>query len=208
MGDGEVVLNQATKENVAWKSDEPTPFVKEAFSKGLIKPGEKVLDIGSGFGRNSNWLAAQGVEVSAVNIDNEELNTATSKAKALGVNVDYIEASATQLPLPEATFDVVLDLGCSHMLDGESQTVAEKEVARVVKPGGYLIYFGFSKEHPVFRDKPESPMFRNVDDLQKIYGDDFEVVSVDTTRWKPMPDEKANFTEHVGLNMVMKRKSG
>lgn len=194
--------------NIGWEGNEPTEIVTNSFEKGIIKPGDKVLDIGCGFGRNANWLAGKGVKVTAININSIELDESKVKAKKLGANVDYQCADAVALPFPNCSFDVALDLGCTHMItSNDSQKKAEIEVARILIPGGLLVYFGFSKEHPGCKNKPDSPMFRNLGDIQTIYGDDFDILFHEENRWSPKSEEKRNFSEHVGLNIILKKKS-
>lgn len=193
--------------NIAWYGDEPTKIVVDVFNKGIIQFDDNVLDIGSGFGRNSNWLAGKGVNVTAVEIDKEEIKESIEKAKKLGVYVNYIMANAIKLPFSDSVFDTILDLGCTHMIaDKSDQVSAEFEEARVLKPGGYLIYFGFSKKHPDYKNKPNSSMFRDLEDIKVLYGGDFEIVSCEENRWKVKSDENRNFNEHVGLNIIMKKK--
>jgi len=193
-------------ENVGWKGEEPTDVVKKALVEKVFKPGDIVLDIGCGFGRNAIGLAREGLIVTAININNQELVDAKAKAQSVGVNVDFQQADATALPFAEASFDSALDLGCSHMIPTkELQQKAAKEAARVIKSGGTLVYFGFSKDHPSFQNNPK-PMYRNPEDIQAMYGNDFEIISTEKVSWKPLPEEHANFTEHVGLNVVMRRK--
>jgi ubiquinone/menaquinone biosynthesis C-methylase UbiE len=194
-------------ENIGWKGDRPTEVVRKAFDNGIVKPGDKVLDIGCGFGRNANWLATQGAEVTAINISDEEIRQARLKAGEAGLNVNYVHTDAVSLPFAEEYFGVALDLGCSHMISTrEGQEKAEKEAARVLKPGGYLVYFGFSKEHPSYIKNQNSPMYRNLEDIKRMYGNDFEIMSHEETRWQPKPEEKSNVNEHVGLNVIMRRK--
>ena len=67
--------------NIAWKGNEPTEIVIRSFKEGIIKLGDKLLDVGCGFGRNANWLAGKGFIVTAVNISDEEIKEAREKAK-------------------------------------------------------------------------------------------------------------------------------
>lgn len=195
--------------NVGWKSDEPTEMVVRGFKNGLIKPGDKVLDIGCGFGRNSNFLAGKGANVTAININDEELDYAKKKAKEMGVNVIYLHADATQLPFPDGSFDLLIDGGCTHMIpSSQGQKLAELEAARILKPKGILIYFGFSKKHPGYLNKPKSPQFRDLEDIKEMYGDSFDIVTSKTHRWQPIPGEDTKILEHVGLEIVMEKKFG
>lgn len=194
-------------ENVGWKGEEPTEVVKKTVDEGIIKVGDRVLDIGCGFGRNANYLAEEGAQVTAVNINDQEIAQAKARAHEAGVNIDYLHADATSLPFADASFDAALDLGCSHMIPTrELQEKAAREAARVIKPGGALVFFGFSKDHPSYQKNPAKPMFRSLEDIQAMYGEFFEIVSYEKSRWEPSPQEHANFKEHVGINIVMKRK--
>ena len=130
--------------NIGWMGDKPTEIVRNTFSKGIIKAGDRLLDIGCGFGRNSNWLAGKGVVVTAININDDEIRQAKIKAQELQVKVNYIHANTVSLPFPDSSFEVALDLGCTHMITNRNRQVkAMKETARILTPGGYLIYFGF-----------------------------------------------------------------
>ena len=191
-------------ENIAWKSSEHNEIIEKALDAEIIKPGDKVIDIGSGFGRNANWLAEQGVDVTDININEEELEESRERAKKLGVKVNYIKADATNIPLKENRFDGVIDWGCSHALDRKGQALAEKEATRIIKPGGYLLFFGFNKNHPNYNQK--SPKYRDMEDLKNMYGNDFEILKHGEIRWNVLPEEKETYKEHVGEAVLMIRK--
>lgn len=194
------------EENVAWKGEVPTAFITNSFDKGLIKVGQTIVDIGCGFGRNSNWLESRGVQVTGVNIDRQELEACRNNAKKNNLKTNFIEGSVINLPLATSSFDVAIDYGCSHMLGTDDQLGAAKEQARVVKPGGILLYFGFTKDHPAATANKSSSMYRDLSDIQRQYGQDFEIVSSEPNEWKPVIEEKANFDIHRGINIVMRRK--
>lgn len=200
-------MNQNKWKNKAWEDSQPTKEIVDNFKKGIIKEGDRLLDIGCGFGRNSNWLASKGVVVSAININNNEIDEAMSRAVKLGVYVNYFWANAINLPFTNNDFEIVIDAGCSHLLpDKNAQQQAEREVSRILKPGRYLIYFGFSKKHPAYKNKVESLMFRDLDDIKKTYGQDFEILKVEEVSWKTRIEEKAKYSEHIGLNILMRKK--
>jgi len=201
-------MNRNKWNNTGWSDNEPTEEIVNSFKKGIIKVGDKLLDIGCGFGRNSNWLASKGVIVTAINIDNKEIDEAMIRAVKQGVYVNYFQANATDLPLKDNYFDVAIDAGCSHLLPNKNaQQKAEREVARILRSGGYLIYFGFSKKHPTYKNKVKSPMFRDLDDIKKTYGQDFEILTVGEVSWKTRIEEKVKFSEHIGLNILMRKKT-
>lgn len=188
------------RENSQWEGAEPTSLATDLVEQELIKEGSHVLDLGCGFGRNSNWLASKGAVVDAININDSELIEAKKRANELGVTVNYVNADARNIPLNSASMDVVLDAGCSHMCDEVAQKEIASEVCRVLKPGGYLQYFGFSKEHPSYKTNSDSSQFRDIEDIERQYGKYFEIGEPKRKEWR----YKGN--KHVGLEILMKKK--
>lgn len=199
-------LFKTKNNNIAWKSDKPTPYVVDCFNNGLISKDNSVIDIGCGFGRNSNWLATQGASVTALNINNDEIRYAKNKAKILGVGVNYKLTDFTKFDSKGKLFDVALDMGCSHMLSIPDQYLFEKNIAKILKTGGLCIYFGFSKKHPAYDASKKRAIYRDIEDLLKIYAKDFEILSHKEHSWIPSINENSKFTKHIGLNIVMRRK--
>lgn len=195
------------RENIAWNYIEPTPLVEQVFEKGIITAGDLVLDAGCGFGRNTNWLASKDVQVVGIDLDEKALEEARKRAEDLGVSVDYRKASVAELPFENDSFDSVIDSGCTHQLSRDDQGRASGELARVLKPSGFVVYFGFSKDHPAAPEEIEDPTYRDIDQVLKIFGENFEVVGSNQVSWKPKPEERANFAEHVGISAVLRKKA-
>lgn len=193
--------------NIAWKDDAPTPLAEELVKRQIIHPGDDVVDVGCGFGRNSNYLAEQGARVTGININDKELAHAQKRAAQMGVEVNYQHGDVIDIPLPDSCCDVALDLGCTHMLSKSGQKQAVAQFARIIRPGGRLVYFGFSENHPGFRRAPESPMYRSREEVEEMYGDSFDIEAVRETEWEAKSDEPGSETKHVGLEILMKRKT-
>src|SRR5213082_2357941 len=89
--------------------------VANPFSLGRLKPGESVLDLGSGAGTDS-LVAAQMVgedgHVTGIDMTPEMLAKARAAAAQLGArNAEFVEAEAEHLPFPDSSFDVVISNG-------------------------------------------------------------------------------------------------
>jgi len=105
-----------------------------------LRPGEVVLDLGSGGGLDV-FLAAQKVGPTgrAIGIDMtpQMIELArTNAAKSSITNVEFHLATIEKLPLADASVDVVIS-NCVINLAADKSAVF-REIARVLKPGGRL----------------------------------------------------------------------
>jgi arsenite methyltransferase len=103
-----------------------------------LHEGETVLDLGSGAGADVLISARRvGASGKAIGLDmtDEMLNLARTNAAAAGVsNVEFVKGHIEEIPLPEASVDVVIS-NCVINLSGDKPQVL-REAARVLKPGG------------------------------------------------------------------------
>jgi ubiquinone/menaquinone biosynthesis C-methylase UbiE len=107
---------------------------------GRLRQGQQVLDLGSGTGYPAvpaaQVVGPQG-KVVGVDLAEEMLAAARRKGTRLGVsNVEFRTGDVTTLPFPSGSFDAVTSRFCLMFLPEIPKAVAE--IARVLKPGGYL----------------------------------------------------------------------
>lgn len=79
-----------------------------ASSKHLLKPGQRALAVADGEGRNSVWLAQQGLSVTSVDFSPVALAKARQLTEQSGVAVETIEADLANWEWPAAAYDVVV----------------------------------------------------------------------------------------------------
>jgi arsenite methyltransferase len=103
-----------------------------------LRAGETVLDLGSGAGADVLISARRvGPTGRAIGLDmtDEMLSLARANAVAAGVvNVEFLKGYLEEIPLPDASVDVVIS-NCVINLAADKPTVI-REAARVLRPGG------------------------------------------------------------------------
>jgi ubiquinone/menaquinone biosynthesis C-methylase UbiE len=139
--------NRATWSAGEW--DEVAELVREVGPRLLdqvgIADGMDVLDVGTGSGGNVAIPAAhRGARVVGADLTSEHFDDARRRARDAGVEVEWVEADAEQLPFEDASFDRVLST-FGHMF-APRHAVAAAELARVCRPGGIVGTTTWSQE--------------------------------------------------------------
>lgn len=133
-------------------SDEELATVPEgavAWALGVGNPvrhaelaaGETVLDVGAGGGIDT-ILAARAVgptgRVFGLDLLEEMGRQATDNARAAGVDAwtTFLQGEMEEIPLPDASVDVVISNGVINLSPRKSRVLAE--IHRVLRPGGRL----------------------------------------------------------------------
>lgn len=124
---------------VDWDADSYAARSKLQTGEGLAlmdkvsaPPGARLLDLGCGDGRITAALARErGFRVVGLDSSAEMVRAAAARG------LEVVEASANDIPLPDASFDVVFSNAALHWVDDHPSVV--RHIARVLRPGGRLI---------------------------------------------------------------------
>lgn len=116
-----------------------TPVAGDLLESADLRAGERVLDLACGTGLIAR-LAAERVgptgTVVGVDVAPDMIEVARSVPVPEGTSVEWHEADAASLPLPDDSFDVVLcQMGLMFV---EDKGAALSEIRRVLAPGGRL----------------------------------------------------------------------
>lgn len=103
---------------------------------GVGRPGQRLLDIGTGTGLVAREFARRGAIVAGTDIAEGQIAAARAEAQREGLAIDFRVAPAEASPHADASFDVVTASQCWMYFDVE-RTCAE--LRRVLKPGGVLV---------------------------------------------------------------------
>lgn len=156
----------------------------ELVINGTLERGSKILDIGSGPGNESIFLAKQGMKVIGLDLNPEAIGLAKKLAKLQNVDVKFVQGDALKLPFKDQAFDVVNDTFVFHHFESSIRRQYAREISRVLKPGGIFILRGFS-----YRMTPGSGPFRLTSkDVLDAFSPYFSVEHL--SLFKNLPTEK------------------
>ena len=115
--------------------------------------GLDVLEVGCGAAQGARWLVAAGARVAAFDVSMGQLLMARRLDARSGVAVPTVQADAQAVPFRDASFDLVVSAFGAIPFVADSAGVM-RELARVLRPGGRLV---FSVTHPTRWAFPDDP---------------------------------------------------
>lgn len=120
---------------------EPNEWLRE--QAHIWQPGQRVLCVADGEGRNSVWLAQQGLQVDAYDIADAGVAKARQLADSKGVSVNYTVADCDSFPYGEGVYDGVAAIFV-QFADPAMRERLFAHIRRCLKPGGTLILQGYT----------------------------------------------------------------
>jgi len=122
------------------------PRWRKAMVSHVPRDGGSVLDVATGTGLVAERLLAQGHRVTGLDQSPDMLAVARGR---FGDRVELVEASATSIPFPDASFDHLTFTYLLRYVDDPAATLAE--LARVVRPGGTVANLEFCVPTGIWR---------------------------------------------------------
>jgi SAM-dependent methyltransferase len=120
---------------------EPNKWLRE--QAHVWQSGQRVLCVADGEGRNSVWLAAQGLRVDAFDIAEVGVAKARQLAAAKGVSVNYAVADCDNFNYESAAYDGVAAIFV-QFADPAMRERLFANIKRCLKPGGTFVLQGYT----------------------------------------------------------------
>lgn len=120
---------------------EPNEFLRAQAPR--LVAGTRALCVADGEGRNSVWLARQGLQVDAFDIAERGVAKARTLAAAAGVRVDYSVADCDHWDWPADTYDAVVAIFV-QFADPPMRERLFTHMVRALKRGGLLLLQGYT----------------------------------------------------------------
>jgi len=115
-----------------------TPVAARLVKHAKVQAGQSVLDVGCGTGVVAVTAARLGARVKGLDLTPALLERARENAQIAGLEIDWREGDAENLPFDDGAFDVVLSQ-FGHMF-APRPSVAIAQMLRVLKPGGTIAF--------------------------------------------------------------------
>ena len=180
-----------------------------------IGSGMRVLDVAAGTGNASLPAAAAGASVTASDLTPELLEAGRHRAEAEGLELEWVEADAENLPFEDESFEVVMS-SIGAMFAPHHKEVAD-ELIRVCRPGGTIGLLSWTPEGMIgalfrtmgpFAPPPPPgaqppPLWGSEDHLRDLFGDrvDFRTLEremLEITAFEHPRDYGTHFKERYG----------
>lgn len=143
----------STEEAVELYTDriaDPTFFPQErkAVDRYFTDTDSRILDVGCGSGRVSHLLSERGFDVTGIDVS-EPL---VAQARAHFPDIDFRVADVRDTDFDSATFDHVVFsyFGLDYVVPESERLSALREMYRLLKPAGFLVFSSHNNWHPVF----------------------------------------------------------
>jgi cyclopropane fatty-acyl-phospholipid synthase-like methyltransferase len=148
------------------------PNVWLAQHADLFKPGMRVLAVADGEGRNSVWMAQQGLQVDAFDISPVGIAKAKKLAEQQGVEVNFSIHGVEDYPWTTGDYDAVVAIFI-QFADPDTRATLFKRMKSALKPDGLILLQGYTPKQLEYKTggPPNLSHLYTEELLQDAFGD-------------------------------------
>lgn len=132
---------KTSQDYASYRPGPPPSFYEKLGAFGIGRPGQRILDLGTGTGVVARQMARQGCRVAGLDISEGQIEVARALATKENLSVDFQVAPAEKLPYSESQFDVVTANQCWLYFD---KPKVLQELKRVLSDDGLFVLSHFS----------------------------------------------------------------
>lgn len=170
-----------TKDIPFFKVQGPDENLVEYFNKGLVP--KKVLELGSGPGRNAIFMAKKGCEVDALDISNNAIEWAKERSTEEKVKINFHCMSLFDFEFEPHSYDFVYDCGLLHHLAPHRRLSYIEIIKMALKKDGHFGIVCFNtdgaldtSDWDVYKEKSlKRGIGYSADRLKEVFEKDFTI---------------------------------
>ena len=137
-----------SREYKHWEFSYPSPELVALAAANVPRRNARVLDVGSGGGTDSIFMAQCGFRVIGIDVSAAALKIAEKRAEKVHVEVDWLRGNVLELPINGETIDFIIDRGLFHLIENRNRAKYASEIFRVLKNRGKALIRGASGQSP------------------------------------------------------------
>lgn len=181
----------------SWSNDKNKVYNNDQIDDSIIKFNNflqskkikgKLLDLGCGNGKNTNFFQIQGFNSLGVDFSKSAIDICKKIAKDKNVNSEFVVGDILNFSSNER-FDVIIDCGCLHHIRKSSWNNYRKTIIKNISDNGYYYIHGIADslenkqlpKHPknrnwIINKKGHYTHFISLEEIEKLFGKDFKIV--------------------------------
>jgi SAM-dependent methyltransferase len=204
------VWNKVYKSDNSFFGEEPSNFALLSFNHMKAKDVKKLLELGSGHGRDTIFFASNGFEVDALDYSSVAINILNkiAKEKRLPIKSQTFDVK-NPLPFADGNFDAVYSHMLFNMRFSEDQLhFIFSEIRRVLKPKRGLNFFSVRNHHDKSygKGKEVDKGIHDIDGFQIRFSTEREIQVLASAEGFEILWIKEEYEEPVTVHLVSSRK--
>jgi len=152
---------------IPWHANQPDRHLIRLIKEKKVRQG-LVLDLCSGDGTNSLYLASKGFQVMGVDISPTAVNIAKSRSKERKLSCDFHVGDVLKFKYDQ-TYDFIFDRGCFHHISKKRKPFYVSLVNRLLNSKGKFYLLCFSDKNPSYEKNLSKK------DIKDYFSEDFHI---------------------------------